>query len=221
MDKEKQKEEIGKYAADLLHDGEVIGLGTGSTIKYMAMALGKRIKAGEEFFAVPTSFQSIQLCIDNNIKIVSLHEYLPEKSFDGADEVDSNKKLIKGRGGALTQEKIIDYSTKDFFVLIDEGKFVAQLGSKFPIPIEVIPLAHSAVMRRLVEIGNPILREAKAKDGQVITDNGNFIVDLWMKVENPEELERELNNIPGVVENGIFTRDCNIISMKNDVIDVK
>jgi ribose 5-phosphate isomerase A len=221
MNKEKQKEEIGKYAAQLIKDEEVIGLGTGSTVKYLANALGKRIEEGEKFYAVPTSYQSTQLCINNKINIVTLHEFTPEKAFDGADEVDPSKNLIKGRGGALTQEKIIGYSAKDFFVLIDNSKFVKQLGSKFPVPLEVLPLAQTSVIKRISEIGNPILREAKAKDGPVISDNGNFIIDLWMKIDNPKKREVELNNIPGVIENGIFTRKCKTISIVDDVIDVK
>jgi len=222
MDISKQKEAVGEFAANLVKDEDIIGMGTGSTVAFFAKALGQRIKNGENFHAIPTSYQSIGLCNENNIKITSLNEHIPEKAFDGADEVNNNNQLIKGRGGAMTQEKIIDYNAREFYVLIDQDKIVDVLGKKFPVPIEVIPLAIKTVMNTLLKIGKPKIREAKYKDGPIITDNGNFIVDLKIIVNNPIELENKLNNIPGVVENGIFTKECKIIyPINNDVINIR
>ena len=205
------KKLVGKYAADLVKDGDVIGLGTGSTTLEFIKSLGERIKKeGIEVYGIPTSFQSKILGIENKINIVSIDQYMPEKSFDGADEVDPNNFLIKGRGAALLQEKIIDYSAKEFYVLVDESKLVKRLGEKAKIPIEVIPSAWKIVSEKLKDL-SPELRMAVKKDGPVITDNGNFIIDLKFSVEDPEEKEKELNNIPGVIENGIFTRKCKVL----------
>jgi len=205
------KKLVGKYAADLVKDGDVIGLGTGSTTLEFIKSLGERIKKeGIEVYGIPTSFQSKILGIENKINIVSIDQYVPEKSFDGADEVDPNNFLVKGRGAALLQEKIIDYSAKEFYVLVDESKLVKRLGEKAKIPIEVIPSAWKIVSEKLKDL-IPELRMAVKKDGPVITDNGNFIIDLKFSVEDPEEKEKELNNIPGVIENGIFTRKCKVL----------
>ncbi|MCK4246908.1 MAG: ribose 5-phosphate isomerase A [Methanomicrobia archaeon] len=205
------KKLVGKYAADLVKDGDVIGLGTGSTTLEFINSLGERIKKEEiEVYGVPTSFQSKILGIENNITIVSIDQYPPEKAFDGADEVDPHNFLIKGRGAAILQEKIIDYASKEFYVLIDESKLVKNLGEKAKIPIEVLPHAWKIVSEKLKDL-NPELRMAVHKDGPVITDNGNFIIDLTFLVDNPEEKEKELNNIPGVVENGIFTQKCVVL----------
>lgn len=205
------KKLVGKYAAGLVKDGDVIGLGTGSTTLEFIKSLGERIKnEGMEVYGIPTSFQSKILGIENKINIVSIDQYTPEKAFDGADEVDPHNFLIKGRGAAILQEKIIDYASKEFYVLVDETKLVEKLGEKAKIPMEIIPYTWKIVSERLKDL-NPELRMAINKDGPVITDNGNFIIDLKFSVENPEEKEKELNNIPGVIENGIFTKKCKVL----------
>ncbi|HPR41124.1 MAG TPA: ribose-5-phosphate isomerase RpiA [Candidatus Methanofastidiosa archaeon] len=221
MKEEKEKRMVGVYASKFVKDGQVIGLGTGSTVAYFAEALGERILNGESFLAVPTSYQSIDLCKKYGITLTTLDEHRPECAFDGADEVDKSNNLIKGRGGAMTQEKIVDYYSNEFFVLVDKSKLVKILGSNFPLPIEVIPKAIKPVIDKLSEMGSPMVRPAINKDGPVITDNGNFIVDLKTIIKNPKEMEININNIPGVVENGIFTRKCKIIVPNdNDIIDV-
>ncbi|HDN81264.1 MAG TPA: ribose 5-phosphate isomerase A, partial [Methanomicrobia archaeon] len=172
------KKLVGKYAAGLVKDGDVIGLGTGSTTLEFIKSLGERIKnEGMEVYGIPTSFQSKILGIENKINIVSVDQYTPEKAFDGADEVDPHNFLIKGRGAAILQEKIIDYASKEFYVLVDETKLVEKLGEKAKIPMEIIPYTWKIVSERLKDL-NPELRMAINKDGPVITDNGNFIIDL-------------------------------------------
>lgn len=221
MKQDELKKKVGEYASSYVKDGQIIGMGTGSTVAWFAKALKTRIDAGEEFKAIPTSYQAIQLCKNNGIPITSLEDYDPDIAFDGADEVDTNKCLIKGRGGAHLQEKIVDYAAKEFYVLVDKTKIVDILGTSFAIPIEILPMGIGTTIRTLSKIGTPILREAQAKDGPVVTDNGNFIVDLKTKVKDPYEMESLLNNIPGALGNGIFTRDCKVIIAYDDVIDVK
>jgi ribose 5-phosphate isomerase A len=128
-------------------------------------------------------------------------------AIDGADEVDPNKNLIKGRGGAHTREKIVDGWAIRFVVVIDESKLVEHLGEKFPVPVEVLPFALRPVLESLQGLGaDPILRMGVKKDGPVITDQGNLIIDVrFAEIKNPKALEAQLNNIPGVVENGLFT----------------
>jgi ribose 5-phosphate isomerase A len=221
MNQAELKEKVGSYASNLVKDGQIVGMGTGSTVAMFAKALKKRRENGEEFLAIPTSYQAIRLCKENSIPMTTLDEHDPDVAFDGADEVDPNKCLIKGRGGAHVQEKIVDYAAKEFYVLVDKTKIVEYLGTTFPIPIEVVPMGLGSVTRTLEKLGTPQLREAIAKDGPVISDNGNLIIDLKTKVTDPYEMESLLNNIPGVVGNGIFTRPCKAIIAYDDVIDVK
>ncbi|MEA1993645.1 MAG: ribose 5-phosphate isomerase A [Euryarchaeota archaeon] len=205
------KKMVGKYAAELVNDGDLIGLGTGSTTLEFVKALGNRIKKEElTVYGIPTSFQAKMAGTENKIRMVSLEEYAPKKAFDGADEVDPHNFLVKGRGAALLQEKIIDYAADKFYVLIDEGKLVKNLGERAKIPIEILPTAWKTVYVELKDL-NPELRMAEKKDGPAITDNGNFIIDLGFTVKDPEKKEKELNTIPGVIENGIFTKKCTVL----------
>lgn len=200
------KKDVGYAAAELVKNGDIVGLGTGSTTHFFIEKLGKRIKEeAMEIMGIPTSYQSFLLAKDAGISITTLEEYDIDIAVDGADEVDSNLNLIKGGGAAHTMEKIVDEAAERFVVIVDESKMVDKLGM-FPVPLEVIPEARRAVSKHVEQFdGVPALRMAKMKDGPVITDNGNFIVDVQFKsIEDPLYLERELNAIPGVVENGIF-----------------
>jgi ribose 5-phosphate isomerase A len=200
------KKKVGYRAAELVKDGDIVGLGTGSTTHYFIEKLGKRIKEEEmEIKGIPTSYQSFLLAKDSGITITTLEEYSIDIAVDGADEVDSQLNLIKGGGAAHTLEKIVDESANRFVVIVDDSKIVETLG-KFPVPLEVIPEARRTVSDHVKKYnGIPVLRMAERKDGPVITDNGNFILDVnFGSVEDPEYLEKELNSIPGVVENGIF-----------------
>ncbi|MDD3985045.1 MAG: ribose-5-phosphate isomerase RpiA, partial [Methanobacterium sp.] len=155
---------------------------------------------------VPTSYQSFYLAKKSKIPITTLDEHNVDIAIDGADEVDPKLNLIKGGGAAHTLEKIVDESAKQFIVIVDESKIVKKLGN-FPVPVEIIPNATRTVKDHLLDMeGLPILRMAEKKDGPVVTDNGNFIYDVKFNIKDPKKLETELNNIPGVVENGIFTQ---------------
>lgn len=201
------KKRVGYEAAKLVKDGDVVGLGTGSTTHHFIEKLGKRIeKEGMDILGVPTSYQSFFLARDSGIQITTLEEHDVDIAVDGADEVDPKLNLIKGGGAAHTLEKIVDSTASRFVVIVDGSKIVSELGS-FPVPVEVIPQATRPVKKTLIEMGgSPSMRMAERKDGPVVTDNGNFIFDVKFTIKNPKKMETEINNIPGVVENGIFSQ---------------
>jgi len=200
------KRKVGYEAAKLVKDGDVVGLGTGSTTHYFIEKLGERIREeGISIMGIPTSYQSFFLARDSSIPITTLEEHDVDIAVDGADEVDPEFNLIKGGGAAHTLEKIVDTYASKFVVIVDGSKMVDKLGN-FPVPVEVIPQAARTVKNRLIDMGgSPLMRMAERKDGPVVTDNGNFIYDVKFIINHPKKLETELNSIPGVVENGIFS----------------
>ncbi len=207
MDMDLLKQNVGKQAAALIEDGQVVGLGTGSTTVHFIKFLGQRVQDEQlDIMGIPTSFQSLILARELGIEVTSIDEHDIDIAVDGADEVSSNLDLIKGGGAAHTKEKIIDASADKFVVIVDESKMVDKLGA-FPLPIEIIPESLRLVKNALLDMNvESQLRMGIQKDGPVITDNGNFILDASFNViENPSQLEVELNSIPGVVENGIFS----------------
>lgn len=203
------KQEVGKAAADRVQSGSIVGLGTGSTTAYTIQFLGDRLKSGElkDIIGIPTSFQAEVLAKQYGIPLTTLDavDHI-DIAIDGADEVDPQKNLIKGGGAAHTREKIVDYLADQFIVVVDSSKMVERLGSSFPVPVEVIPMAIAPVMRSIEKLGGkPELRMGVRKAGPVITDQGNMVVDVkFDTIDNPSDLEKTLNNIPGVLENGIF-----------------
>ncbi len=202
------KMNAGYKAAEYVKDGMVLGLGTGSTTHFFIEKVGMRIRDERiSVMGVPTSFQSLLIAKKWNIPITTLEEHDIDLSVDGADEVDGEFNLIKGGGAAHTKEKIVDYAAKDFMVIVDESKVVDELGS-FPVPVEVLPDASRMVIRELEDMEAICeIRMAQRKDGPVITDNGNFVIDAkFNKIESPSHLEIDINSIPGVVENGIFSQ---------------
>lgn len=201
------KKNAGYEAAKEIKDGQIVGLGTGSTTHYFIEKLGLRIKEEElDIMGIPTSYQSMFLAKKWNIPLTTLNEFDIDIAIDGADEVDPNKNLIKGGGAAHTLEKIVDYSADKFIVVVDESKLVDKLGN-FPVPVEIIPASYRLIKNILLTMdADPKIRMGERKDGPVITDNGNFIIDAqFNSIDDANLLEIELNSIPGVVENGIFT----------------
>jgi ribose 5-phosphate isomerase A len=210
------KQQVGKAAADRVQSGSVVGLGTGSTTAYAIQYLGDRIKSGEltNIKGIPTSFQASVLAKQYGIPLTTLDDVdRIHIAIDGADEVDPQKNLIKGGGAAHTREKVVDSLAELFIVVVDQSKIVTSLGSTFPVPVEVLPMAIAPVTRALELLGGkPELRMGVKKDGPVITDQGNMVLDVtFASIPNPAELEKILNNIPGVLENGIFVGVTDIV----------
>ena len=205
-----EKKMAAVYACRFVKDGHVVGLGSGSTAAYFVGELGRRIKSENmEILAIPSSYQISQVAIKAEVPLTTLREH-PEVDIDvdGADEVDPHLNLIKGGGGSLTNEKIIAQAAKKFIVIVDHTKVVSRLGSRFPVPVEVLPDADRAVYRRLKDIGGePKLRSFGRNGGKVpfITEHGNFILDTrFPEILNPKQLGIEIKSIAGVVEHGIF-----------------
>ncbi|NMC04002.1 MAG: ribose-5-phosphate isomerase RpiA [Candidatus Lokiarchaeota archaeon] len=219
-----QAKKLAGYAAVDNHvtmPGMKVGIGSGSTIVYSVERIGEKIKAGnlKDIVAVCTSYQSTLLCRAHGIPVTTLDDPRVDGSLDvaidGADEFDSELNLIKGGGGAHTQEKIIDSAAKVFVVVVDEKKQSRKLGEKWAVPVEIIPASLNIVMKKLVAMSaKPELRMGVKKMGPVITDNGNFIIDAKLGIiDDPAAMERRLNEITGVVENGIFANMAKIIYM--------
>lgn len=201
-----EKENTVVKILSLVKDGQVIGFGSGSTSYLATVAIAEKIKKENiNIMAIPTSFEIKMLCSYLDIPTTSLNEKKPDWSFDGTDEVDTNNWLIKGRGGAMFKEKLNIVNSPITYILIDESKRVRRLGEKFKVPVECFREAINFVKEELIKLGaeNIEIREAKGKDGPVITENGNLILDA--KFNNiTEDLERKIKSIPGVIESGLF-----------------
>jgi len=214
MAREEFKKMAAEAALEQIKDGMIIGMGSGSTVKHVIKLVGQKIKNEDmDILAVPTSFDTAQLCISSGIRLTTLDEH-PSLTLavDGADEVDPNLNLIKGGGAALTKEKIVGCAAKLLVILVDEGKLVKTLGETAPLPLEVLPFAKSTVLNQLKEFGTPQVRMSNRKLGPVMTDNGNFIIDIFdLKIRDYNKMEKQLNAIPGVIENGLFVNMADIV----------
>src|ERR1700683_1966823 len=205
MAHEEEKEVAGRAAAKLVHDGDVVGLGTGSTAYFAVVALGERVKAGLKMVGIPTSIKTGDLAREVGIRLITLDEH-PEIdiTIDGADEVDPKLNLIKGGGGALTREKVIATASRKMVVVADSSKVVAALG-KFPLPVEVIAFARTGVEKKIGALGGAPKLPLCPDHIPFLTDNGNQILDCsFGKIADPPELAQVLSDTPGIVEHGLF-----------------
>jgi len=197
----------GAYAADQVEDGMIVGLGTGSTVLFAMERLGYRIREeGLRIVGVPTSFEASMRARNCGIMLTTLDEHPQiDVAIDGADQVDSSFCMIKGRGAALMREKCVAEAAESLYIVVDSTKTSDFLN--FPVPVEALPFAASLVERRIRVLGGlPSLRIGVKKDGPVITDNGNFVFDCeFGKIDDPDQLESKLNNLPGVIASGLFT----------------
>jgi len=202
----KGKEAAGKKAAEFIENNMVVGLGTGSTTAYFISALGKRCRDGLSIKAVATSLSSAEQAKKEGIPLIDLNTLDSiDIDVDGADEIDTKKRMIKGGGGALFREKIIAAMSKEMIVIVDESKVVDHLG-EFALPVEISPFGHLATLRHLNDNGlKGTLRQAP-NNQPFITDNNNYILDipLTFPCENPEEIHHRICNIPGVIDTGFF-----------------
>lgn len=202
---DKAKVNAAKEALNFVDDEVVLGIGSGTTVEIFLKLLGEKIEEeGMVVYGIPTSYQSHIAAVKNGVKIVDLFQHPePDICIDGADQVDYNFNCLKGGGAALTREKIVISASKKVVIIVDETKYSSKLDKS--VPVEVLPFAYSCVVKKLHQIAKKVeLRLAEKKLGPVITDNGNFIVDCLIEIDDVERLEREINNIPGVVENGLF-----------------
>lgn len=211
MDQNEKKRAVAQAALDYVEPDTIIGVGTGSTVNCFIDALAgikDKITA-----AVSSSEASTKRLEAIGIEVVSLNDVDGLSVYvDGADEVTEHKHMIKGGGAALTREKIVAAASKKFVCIVDDSKRVPVLG-KFPLPVEVIPMARSMVAREMVKLGgDPEYRQG------VVTDNGNVIIDVHnLEILSPRELEQTINNIPGVVTNGIFAlRGADVVLTATD-----
>jgi ribose 5-phosphate isomerase A len=202
-----EKQRVAAKMVERLGDGDVVGVGSGSTSLVTLHALVDRARISEwRFTAITSSLEMEMLCVELGVVTATLLDQRPDWSFDGADEVDPERNMIKGRGGAMLREKLVMSSSPERFVVVDASKRVARLGEKFAVPLEILPEALNVVKAQLDEslnVRSTELRMAKGKDGPVITEYGNVILDARFE-DLDADLAARLNNVPGVVATGLF-----------------
>ena len=204
------KQAVAQAAVEQFRDGMIVGLGSGSTAALMIQGLGQRLASGQlkDIVGVTTSFQGEVLADELGIPLLSLNAVSRiDLAIDGADEVDPSFQLIKGGGACHVQEKLVAARAERFVVVVDSTKLVERLNLDFLLPVEVLPGAWRQVQQRLSAMsGKAELRMANRKAGPVVTDQGNLVLDVRFDggIANPLDLERTINNIPGVLENGLF-----------------
>ena len=231
MDLQNQmKQAVAEAAVDQIQNGMILGLGSGSTAALMIEALAIKIKSGEikDVVGVATSFQGEVLASELGIPLKSLSSVSEiDLAIDGADEVDPKFQLIKGGGACHVQEKLVAALAKKFIVVVDSTKLVEKLNLDFKLPVEVLPSAWKQVQKTLINLGGEgNLRMAQKKAGPIVTDQGNLILDLTFRngIDQPELLESQINNIPGVLENGLFvnlTDEVLVGKVESDVVGVE
>jgi ribose 5-phosphate isomerase A len=199
------KQLVAKQGAKLVQSSMTVGIGSGSTIYWLILELGKRVKKGLFFRAIPTSKQTAALAAQQNIPLAELNDVdRIDLTIDGADEIDTKLQLIKGGGGALLQEKMVAAASRELLILADQSKLVPQLG-KFPLPLEVIPFGWKQVQRHMRETYQIECTLRMHEEAPFVTDHGHYVLDCpFQRIEQPETLTYELNAIPGVVDNGLF-----------------
>lgn len=200
------KQKVADEIAKKVKDGDILGVGSGSTSYLALLAIANKVKEEKlNIKAIPTSIEISLVCSKLGVPLTSLYEHRPDWLFDGADEVDPDHSLIKGRGGAMFKEKLMISSSPVNYILVDDSKMVDRLGTNFPVPIEVFPQALLHVEEQLKRIGanSLVLRPAKGKDGPVITENGNLILDARFD-EIDKNMEQRIKSITGLIESGLF-----------------
>ena len=212
MANDQEKEAAARASLQFVKDGQVIGLGTGSTAAFFIKLLAEKVKAGLRVRGIPTSVRSGELAESLGIPLTTLDECQEiDVTVDGADEVDPQLRLIKGGGGAMLREKIVASATKKLVIVADASKQVAALG-KFPLPVEVIQFAQALVAKRIKDLGAQVRVRTQADGTPYVTDERNHILDCsFGQIRDADRLAQELNAMPGVVEHGLFVGMASVV----------
>ena len=205
MANDQEKEAAARASLKFIKDGQVVGIGTGSTAVHFIRLLGERVRQGLKIRGIPTSDRSREMARELGIPLTSLDEVQQiDVTVDGADEVDPHLRLIKGGGGALLREKIVASASKEMVIVADETKQVDMLG-KFPLPVEVIKFAQALIRKRIEALGAAVSLRMTSNGSPFLTDEDNHILDCrFGQIADPERLARSLSDMPGVVEHGLF-----------------
>jgi ribose 5-phosphate isomerase A len=224
MAHDQEKQLAGEAALRYVADGQVVGLGTGSTAVFAIRGLGDRVRAGLKLRGIPTSVRSRDLATELGIPLTTFDEVQEiDVTIDGADEFDPQLNLIKGGGGALLREKIVASASKKVIIVTDASKQVQVLG-RFPLPVEVIKFAQALVAREITALGAKVELRKDASGQAYLTDEGNHILDCsFGKIPDPHALARQLSDMPGIVEHGLFIGMASVVMMAKgtEVIEIK
>jgi len=212
MANELEKEAAARASLEYVEDGQVVGLGTGSTAAYFIKLLGEKVRQGLRIRGIPTSIRSEELALSLGIPVITLDDCQEiDVTVDGADEVDPELRLIKGGGGAALREKIVASATKQLVIVAGASKRVRRLG-KFPLPVEVIRFAQTLVAKRIAAMGADVQLRRNADGTPYVTDENNHILDCrFGEIRDPDHLAGELSGMPGVVEHGLFIGMASVV----------
>lgn len=220
--REKEKVEAASFALGFVRQGDVVGLGSGSTATRAIHLLGERVHAGLRIRAIPTSIQSQKLAARLGIPLTDFDKAPQiDVTIDGADEVDPKLRLIKGGGGALLREKIVASASGKLVIVADSSKWVDVLG-KFPLPVEIIPFASGLLKKMITALGASVKLRKNAKRKPYVTDGGHHILDCHFgRIDDPVALARQLDQMPGVVEHGLFIDLADVVVIaRGSAVDV-
>ena len=224
MANDQEKEAAAQASLRFVKDGQVVGLGTGSTAAYFIKLLGGEVKNGLRVRGIPTSIRSRELALSLGIPVITLDDCQEiDVTVDGADEVDPQLRLIKGGGGALLREKIVASATRQMIVVADASKQVQRLG-QFPLPVEVIRFAQALVAKRIAAMGADVQLRRDAAGNAYLTDENNHILDCrFGEMRDPDRLARELSEMPGVVEHGLFIGMASValLARGSEIVELK